>query len=434
MPFSREAIRWGFAKESSRLTAEAAPTTWVSVDKGSELEQKLEHIEDNGMRGVKAAHSPHAGVKVVDGKAGNPLRVRDISYFLNMILGDPATVEQSVVTVSLGVNDAIDFTEDGGTELTATLAAGSYPIGASSATAGSFCAAVKTALDAAGAGTYTVAYDTATRKFTITKDTGVFVILWNTGTNKLICAAALLGYTTAADTASAISATSDVAVSNRAFKHSFSLPSGIQPPTYTVFVDRGISVKKYNGVASRKFSLKATQNGLIMHESDLLGLDEAEGSIGSPSYVGEGSPLGFMHATVKIGGVASTDVKEWTLSFDSGAFAKRVMSGSQVAADVLAPNQLKVEGSILIYFEDETERAKFLANTSNTLQFLIEGSTIAGSVKETFDAQLAKIHYKAYPYGEADNMFAAQANFEAAYDEDTGEFLSVDLINKLSSI
>lgn len=433
MPFSREAIRWGFAKETNRLTAEAAPTTWVSVDKGSELEQKLEHIEDNGMRGVKAAHSPHAGVKVVDGKAGNPLRVRDISYFLNMILGDPATVEQSVVTVSLGVNDAINFTEDGGLEKAATIAAASYPIGASSATAGSFCAAVKAALEAAGDGTYTVAYDSSTRKFTITKDAGVFVILWNTGGNKAATARALLGFNDA-DTSSAIAQTSDVVVSNRTFKHSFSLPSGIQPPTYTVFVDRGISVKKYNGVASRKFSLKATQNGLIMHESDLLGLDEAAGSIGSPSYVGEGSPLGFMHATVKIGGVASTDVKEWTLSFDSGAFAKRVMSGSQVAADVLAPNQLKVEGSILIYFEDETERAKFLANTSNTLQFLIEGSTIAGSVKETFDAQLAKIHYKAYPYGESDNMFAAQANFEAAYDEDTGEFLSVDLINKLSSI
>ena len=434
MPFSREAIRWGFAKETVRLTAEAAPTVYVSVDKGSEIDQKLEHLADNGMRGVKADYPPHAGMKVVEGKGVNPLRVRDISYFLNMILGAPVTTEQSVVTVQTGVNDDIDFTEDGGEAVKAALAAGSYPIGASSATAGSFCAAVKTALDAAGIGTYTVAYDASTRKFTITKDSGVFVINWNTGANKATSARALLGFNDA-DTASAISATSDVAVSNRAFKHVFGLPSGIQPPTYTVFADRGVSVKKYNGVASRKFSLKATPNGLIMHESDLLGLDEAAGEIGSPTWAGEGNPLGFMHATVKIGGVANTaDVKEWSLSIDSAAFAKRVLSGAQTPADILAPGRMKVEGTLVVYFEDEVERAKFLANTSNTLQFLIEGDTIAGSVKETLDAQLPKIHYKAYPYGEADNMLAAQVAWEAAFDETSEKLFTLELINKVASI
>ncbi len=431
-PFSLEAKRWGLKKEGTRLTAETTATKWLSVDPGSEISHRLELLPDNGLRGVKAAYPSHAGVKVTDGKVTAPVRTSHFGEFLNMLLGAPTSAEQSVVTVEAGVNDKIDLAEDGGAPVAATLTAGSYPIGATSAVAGSFCKLVKDQLEAAnGASTYTVAYDVATRKFTITKSAGVFVLQWNTGANKATSARALLGFNDA-DTASAIAATSDVAVSNRVHKHTFLLPSSVQPPTYTFFIDRSLGVKKYNGVAVKKLALKGNADGFVQHDTELLGLDEAAGDIGSPVYTDEAIPLTFQHVTVKLGGASMTNVKEWSLSLDSGLFAKR-NPGQQVAVDVLAPGKMKIEGSLTVYFEDETERAKFLANTTNTLQFLIQGDTLAGSTKEALDINLYKIGYKAFPYGELDGLLGAQATFEAFMSVTDGKMVQVDLTNKVAS-
>ena len=93
-----------------------------------------------------------------------------------------------------------------------------------------------------------------------------------------------------------------------------------------------------------------------------------------------------------------------------------------------------MEGTFTIYFEDETERAKFIAGTSNYLQFLIEGEVIAGAAKETVDVTLPKIMYKAYPYGEADNMLAAQVAFEAVYDTVTSALVGVAVTNKVATV
>lgn len=431
-PFSLEAKRWGLKKEGSRLTAETTATKWFSADPESEISHRLELLEDKGLRGVKAAFPSHAGIKITDGKISAPVRTSHFGEFLNMLLGAPTSAEQSVVTVEAGVNDKIDLAEDGGAAAAATLTAGSYPVGASSAVAGSFCKLVKDQLEAVnGSDTYTVAYDTATRKFTITKSAGVFVLQWNTGANKLTSARSLLGFNNA-DTASAIAATSDVAVANRVHKHTFLLPSSVQPPTYTIFVDRSMGVKKYNGCAVKKLSLKGNADGFVQQDSDIIGLDEAAGDIGSPVYTDESTPLTFAHVAVKLGGSTLTNIKEWALSLDSGLFAKR-NPGQQVAADVVAPARMKIEGSLTVYFEDETERAKFLANTTNTLQFLIQGDTLAGTTKEALDINLYKIAYKAFPYGELDGLLGAQATFEAVYSVSDGKLVQVDLTNKVAS-
>ncbi len=133
--------------------------------------------------------------------------------------GDPAVTEHFAygqIKITLNTNDYIDFTEDGGAELHAQLTAGTYPVGASSAEAGTLCALVKTAMEAVNpAATYTVTYSAVTDKITITKDSGVFVIKFATGTNTLKNASQALGFT-GADTASAISATSGAAVRARA--------------------------------------------------------------------------------------------------------------------------------------------------------------------------------------------------------------------------
>lgn len=138
----------------------------------------------------------------------------DTLKLLKLALGTVSSAEVASFTVSSGVNDKIDMTEDGGGAFAATLTAGTYVAGASSAEAGSLCALIKTQVEAVnGASTYTVTYSPTTKKFTLTKSSGVMVIKWATGTNTATSARSLLGFTNA-DTSSAIAATSDSTVAS----------------------------------------------------------------------------------------------------------------------------------------------------------------------------------------------------------------------------
>lgn len=127
------------------------------------------------------------------------------NYHANFVRVKSVRIPRSFYDVRTGVNDAIDFNEGGG-ELNGTLAAGIYD-------ATSFAAAVKTALDAAGAATYTVAVSDDTGLMTITPNAGTFGLLWTTGTNTATNASLMMGWrvsggTQAADVAAAASVTS----------------------------------------------------------------------------------------------------------------------------------------------------------------------------------------------------------------------------------
>jgi flagellar hook-associated protein 2 len=103
--------------------------------------------------------------------------------------------------VTLDTNDNIDFKEDGGGELTATITAGTY-------TVSELEAEIKNQLETASDGggnniDYTVSYDSSTKKFTIKEDGSDLEqldILWATGTNNDKSASSLLGFAAENDT------------------------------------------------------------------------------------------------------------------------------------------------------------------------------------------------------------------------------------------
>lgn len=100
-------------------------------------------------------------------------------------------------TIISGWNDKIDF--NNGSDLTATIATGTYSI------ALDLCTAIRDALDAAYApGVWAVVYDPVTRKFEISHNATAFVLKWATGTNAPKNPALDLGWT-AADTGSSAS-------------------------------------------------------------------------------------------------------------------------------------------------------------------------------------------------------------------------------------
>ncbi len=83
-------------------------------------------------------------------------------------------------------NNKIDFTEGGG-QLTATLTPGSY-------SPTTLCTEIDTRLTAAGAQSYTVSFNSITRKFTIVQGGATFSLLFGSGTNAYISSSDVLGY------------------------------------------------------------------------------------------------------------------------------------------------------------------------------------------------------------------------------------------------
>lgn len=148
-------------------------------------------------------------------------------------------------------NNKIDFNEGSG-EVNATIASGSY-------TAAQLCAAMDTALDAAGsASDYTTTYSTATGKFTITQDTpGTFSILWKTGTNGAdngdTSVASLIGFLDAADDTGSTAYTAD----NQAealYENTFTWPDTNEFPDNT-------SADHANGISLQDHRDKYTLRG-----------------------------------------------------------------------------------------------------------------------------------------------------------------------------
>lgn len=152
--------------------------------------------------------------------AGQDQHDRTIAHNYNVVdkNGDPAVTEHfgyGSLLVVAGVNDTIDFTENGGAQVTATLTPGTYALGASSADSGTLCALIKAQMQSAGGLTYIVTWSASTDELTITASSGVFVIKFSSGTHTAKNASPVMGFS-GSDTASGASATGTSGVRARA--------------------------------------------------------------------------------------------------------------------------------------------------------------------------------------------------------------------------
>jgi len=116
-------------------------------------------------------------------------------------------------------NNYVNFNE-GGSELTATISIGKY-------TATTLATALKTALDSAGALTYTVVFDRNTRYYTISA-TGTFSLLLSSGSNLGLSPFVLLGFTSGVDLTGAATYTSSEA-SGDIYNPQFILQDYVKP-------------------------------------------------------------------------------------------------------------------------------------------------------------------------------------------------------------
>jgi len=121
-------------------------------------------------------------------------------------------------------NNKLDFSDDAGAEVTATITAGTY-------TLRTLLTKIKTEMEVAGAYTYTISYSDSTKKITIASDGTSLELKWATGTNTLITIGHILGFAVGADDTGTATYTAD-AVQNLYADYIFSTSES--QPSYSI--------------------------------------------------------------------------------------------------------------------------------------------------------------------------------------------------------
>jgi len=220
-----------------------------------------------------------------------------------------------------------------------------------------------------------------------------------------------------------------------AYKHTFIRSNSNQLQSYTIHIDWGIAKKKYVRSCIKSITFSVTPDGVLLADISLLFEKEDSSTVTfNPSWSTPKPLMGYQVAIENPDGEIVTNVKDLSITIDNQNFAKRVLKQSQDIDDILAIGPLLVNGSFTVYFESLTERNNFLSNTASSLELKLEGQTIEGAYKETFDILLPEIHYTAYPFGEADGLLASAVTFNAYQKlSDGSNQVTVYIINNITS-
>lgn len=181
-------------------------------------------------------------------------------------------------------SNTIVFQEDAGVNLTATVTVDEY------ASDTLFFAAVKSALEDAGVGTYTVSRDTTTGRIKIAQSASggatVFRLMWTSATGL----GALMGYDTSADDTGATTYTADLLKLHTSEWLKWDLGIPTNPTCFAAFGDRNVAIP-ISPNATLKLQANHTDNWTapavditLTYRENVLGHIDLDGIAGASSY------------------------------------------------------------------------------------------------------------------------------------------------------
>lgn len=366
----------GFATEDNYGEAKTR-TKFIEINTdGVTVEE--EHLESGAIPGIYCDDDEvKQSLVTVSGDFEHEMRYEGSEVLLYHAMGSVSTVEVSTFTVD-ATNNKFNF-NIGGDELTATVASASYPAGLTQATAGSLCKAIYDAIVAAEAvGTYTVAFNTTTLKFTITRSAGTFSILWKTGTNGSdgtdTHIGTLVGYSDAADDTGALTYTSDSAVVAM-WTHTFSLTDAL-PKGISLEFDEDTTAKLVEGGKIDSVTLSSEVGGFLMCSMGILGEDITTGNV-TGATLPTASLVTFAHGAITYGTSpgASTNVKSFELTLANNLKDDRRFIGSRLISEPQRSAKIEVTGANVIEFLNNTEYDAFRAMTTRILTIVFTNPT-----------------------------------------------------------
>lgn len=219
-----------------------------------------------------------------------------------------------------------------------------------------------------------------------------------------------------------------------AYLHTFTAPdTSVQRPAYTLFLDRGLSIKKYNLGQVNELTFNQDIDGLMQMAAAMMFKSEAAGAIGAPDYSGESEEAEPDLITVKIDDVAQTEIRNIACTIGNNLFAKRTFNQSKDVRDLIAVGPMAMTGSFELFFEDEAERTKFLAATQAKIDYEFVGALIEATHNFELKLSMPTVKYRAVPFGNLDGLLGAAVEWTAEYDRATSSLFSALLKNDIVS-
>jgi len=150
-------------------------------------------------------------------------------------------------------NNKLDFSEDGSTELTATISSGTYSLS-------TLASEIKTQLDSAGANTYTVSY--SNDKITIAS-TGNLELNKTTGSNKAVSILPMIGFPSRTDTLDTGLKTSHTGKRTEYLTRKITLTTGDGSGTHLAYRYVNVYSKDGDALFSSDSDLKASEPDIM---------------------------------------------------------------------------------------------------------------------------------------------------------------------------
>lgn len=175
-----------------------------------------------------------------------------------------------------------------------------------------------------------------------------------------------------------------------AYKHTLTLAAGVPAIGLSVEVARDITGFFYEGCKVAALTFQQDPNDFLKVAIELLGRQETRGSATSPTFP-SALPIhqSQMVATVDAGAVT---MNKLMVKLDN-KLAQRPQLGNVAPKEIIRTGGREVTGSFEIDFEDQTQYAKFMANTSAALIATWTGAIIASSFAYALVLTLPKIFY-----------------------------------------
>ena len=283
-------------------------------------------------------------------------------------------------------NNYIDFDEGAG-ELSAVVASASY-------TATTLCAAMKAALEDAGALTYTVTFSATTKKFTIAAATE-FSLHWNTGAHKAVDVSTMCGYSDTADDTGAITYTADTVAIGSAYVHTFQWANEASP-AFTFATTRPGAVWVVPACIPMKLAFSVADGllhgAIILRGNDLIATSvlntETEMDALTPEAEADLDFVNFQEGVCWMNTQAgdaldsgdAVELSDLNADFERAMDAKIVMGASQIAQ----PKEGNFNIGLKVRFPSASAAnvaylASFIAMTPMKMQHTFTGRQIAGT-------------------------------------------------------
>ena len=215
--------------------------------------------------------------------------------------------------------------------------------------------------------------------------------------------------------------------------HTFKGPIGgvqdVQRPSYTYFLERGISVKKYSLGQVNELAFTQDPDGLMQMAAATFFKTEEPGSIGTPIFTGESEEAEPDLITVKLDDVVQAEVRQISATIANNLFKKRTFNQTKDLQDIIAVGPMSLAGGFEIFFETEAERVKFLAATQVKIDYEFVGGLVESG--QNFELKLAipTAKYRALPFGDLDGILGATVEWEAEFDRSSASLFSALLVN-----